>query len=222
MWHFRFKKDLEESVMRTYAHRDRQQFRMLIISIIAVTALGLLAGTSGVDAQAPAGGQKQAVVTVKGMQCPFCAYGIQKQLKKLPGAARVDVELAKNQAIVTFAPDAKVTDADIRQAVRKAGFTPGKIEWKSDLPAEKEKTTSTPAAEGTTATVAIEGMRCLGCEAKITADLEELSGVSLAQIEWQNGTATVRYDATSVTPEELIRTIERAGKFQAALKTGER
>lgn len=208
--------------MRTYAHRDRQQFRMLIISIIATTALGLLAGTSDVDAQAPAGGQKQAVVTVQGMQCPFCAYGIQKQLKRLPGAARVDVELAKNQAIVTFAPDAKVTDADIQQAVRKAGFTPGKIEWKSGGSAEKEKTTSTPAAEGTTATFAIEGMRCLGCEAKITADLEQLPGVSLAQIDWQNGTATVRYDATSVTPEELIRTIERAGKFQAALKTGER
>lgn len=115
--------------MRTYAHRERPRLRMLIISIIATMALGPLVGTSGVDAQAPAGGQKQAVVTVQGMQCPFCAYGIKKHLAKLPGAKKVEIELAKNQATVTFAPDAKVSDEQIRRAVRNAGFTPAKIEW---------------------------------------------------------------------------------------------
>lgn len=82
-------------------------------------------------AQAPAGNAKQAVVTVHGMQCPFCAYGIKKHLAKLPGAKNVEVELAKNQAIVTFTPDAKVNDEQIRQAVRNAGFTAAKIEWPS-------------------------------------------------------------------------------------------
>lgn len=83
------------------------------------------------EAQAPAGNLKQAVVTVHGMQCPFCAYGIKKHLAKLPGAKKVEVELAKNQAIVTFAPDAKVNDEQIQRAVRNAGFTPAKIEWVS-------------------------------------------------------------------------------------------
>lgn len=205
--------------MRTKIDHETQRIRMLFISTLALAALGLLAGTSGAAAQGPAGGRKQAAVTVQGMQCPFCAYGIKKHLAKIPGVTRVDVELAKNQAIVTFAPDAKVTDAQIQQAIRKAGFTPGKIEWRPGGKGE--------AAEGSkltdekTATFAIEGMRCLGCEAKITADLEELPGVSLAQVDWQTRTATVRYDASRVTPEEMVRAIEQAGKFQAKLKTNE-
>lgn len=48
----------------------------------------------------------------------------------LPGVKSVQVELAKGEAIVEFAPEAKVTDEQIQKAVRDAGFTPGKIEWK--------------------------------------------------------------------------------------------
>jgi hypothetical protein len=36
----------------------------------------------------------------------------------------------KGEAIVEFSPEAKVTDEQIQKAVRAAGFTPGKIEWK--------------------------------------------------------------------------------------------
>ena len=121
-------KHMEKVIMRINAYRGRQQLRTLESSVVLM-AVAVLAAPLTVAAQAPAGSQKQAVVTVRGMQCPFCAYGIKKHLAKLPGVTRVDVELAKNQAIVTFASDAKVTDAQIQQAIRKAGFTPGKIEW---------------------------------------------------------------------------------------------
>ncbi len=116
--------------MRTSAHR-RTRLRTLILGSLICPALWLLAGTSRTSAQESTADGKQAVVTVQGMQCPFCAYGIQKQLKKLRGVKTVEVELEKNQAIVTLEPDAKVTDKDIQQAIRKAGFTPGKIEWKA-------------------------------------------------------------------------------------------
>ncbi len=124
-------------MMRPNTPRKRQQLRRVAISVVAVVALALVASAFGAAAQAPAGDQNQAVVTVRGMQCPFCAYGIKKHLAKLPGATRVDVELAKNQAIVTFAPDATVTDAQIQQAVRNAGFTAGPIEWREGTPKEK-------------------------------------------------------------------------------------
>lgn len=79
--------------------------------------------------QANAG--KQAVVEIKGMSCPFCAYGAKKRLMKLPGAKKVDVTLGQDKAIVDFTPDSKVTDDQIRKAVHDAGFTPGKIEWRN-------------------------------------------------------------------------------------------
>ncbi|CAN5616784.1 hypothetical protein BH23ACI1_BH23ACI1_32870 [soil metagenome] len=117
--------------MRLHAHLRTRRLRSLAVASVIGPVLWLFAGAARPAAQAPANGERQAVVTVKGMQCPFCAYGIQKQLKKLKGVTNVEVELAKNQAIVTIAPDAEVTDADIQQAVRKAGFTPSKIERKS-------------------------------------------------------------------------------------------
>jgi len=131
MWLSRSNARQEEVIMRTDSHRGRR-LRALIVGAFALLVVGLLAGTPRIVAQASPKSGKQAVVTVQGMQCPFCAYGIKKHLAKLPGVTRVDVELARNQAIVTFAPDAEASDEQIRQAVRKAGFTPGTIEWRSE------------------------------------------------------------------------------------------
>lgn len=104
----------------------------LISRAVLLMALMLRLGAPTVLTQAPAeDGPKQAVVTVKGMQCPFCAYGIRKHLAKLPGVEKVEVELAKNQALVTFKPGAGATEEQIQKAVRNAGFTAGRIEWRS-------------------------------------------------------------------------------------------
>lgn len=107
--------------------------RIVSAAALAVAVVALLAAPLW-GWQADSGGPKQAVISVQGMQCPFCAYGIRKHLAKLPGARQVEVELAKNQAIVTFAPDAKAGDDEIRRAIRKAGFTAGKIEWRPAAP----------------------------------------------------------------------------------------
>jgi len=99
---------------------------MVLALAVFLLALPELASSQDGDA-----GLKQAVVTVKGMSCPFCAYGIKKQLAKLSGVEKVDLDLAKSQATVDLAPGATVSDKQIQQAVRDAGFTPGKIEWRS-------------------------------------------------------------------------------------------
>lgn len=116
------------------------------LTLVVALTLVLIAGapTPVWAAQASPAVAKQAVVSVQGMQCPFCAYGIRKHLAKLPGARKVEVELAKNEAIVTFAADAKVGDKDIQQAIRNAGFTAGKIEWR---PAPPSKTRAKPTDE---------------------------------------------------------------------------
>jgi len=60
------------------------------------------------------------------MACPFCAYGIEKKLRALPGARNVKVDLEGGRA--TFeAPAGTVTEQQIRQAIKDAGFTPGAI-----------------------------------------------------------------------------------------------
>ena len=127
----------ERSVAVSITKSGRKSTNLFGLVLVAA-GFGLLANRAAAQTDAPSHAPKQAVVTVKGMQCPFCAYGIKKHLAKLPEVEQVEVELAENRAIVTFAPDAKTTDEQIQRAVRKAGFTAGKIEWRSP---PKESTT---------------------------------------------------------------------------------
>ncbi|MEX1243794.1 MAG: heavy metal-associated domain-containing protein [Thermoanaerobaculia bacterium] len=99
-----------------------------ILSTLAV--LALLASSAPVAGDTNSA-RHEAIVAVNGLACPFCVYGLEKQLKRLPGAKQVSVDLGKGQAVIGFAGDARVTDAQIEKAVRRAGFSPGKIEWRS-------------------------------------------------------------------------------------------
>ncbi len=110
-------------------HINRPFGRWVGLALVA-TALAYLAAPPAAWSGPASGAPRQAVVAVNGMSCPFCAYGVKKHLSALPGVKSVQVELAEGEAIVEFVPEAKVTDEQIQKAVRAAGFTPGKIEWK--------------------------------------------------------------------------------------------
>lgn len=110
-------------------HINRPFGRWIGLALVA-TALAYLAAPPSAWSGPASGASRQAVVAVDGMSCPFCAYGVKKHLSALPGVKSVQVELAEGEAVVEFAPEAKVTDEQIQKAVRAAGFTPGKIEWK--------------------------------------------------------------------------------------------
>lgn len=62
-------------------------------------------------------------VGVDGMSCPFCAYGIEKQLKKLDGVNQVKVDVAKGQVVVTMDDGKTLEKAQAVEAVKKAGFS---------------------------------------------------------------------------------------------------
>lgn len=158
---------------------------------------------------------KQAVIEIKGMSCPFCAYGAKKHLLTLPGAKKVDMTLGKDQAIVDFAPDSKVTDDQIRKAVRDAGFTPGKIEWRNAGQTEQSGSPGASVQGTTTSRFAIEGIRCTYCAANISTSLEKQSAVKSVQVDWEKKIASVTYDPQKTSPKEIIQTIEKAGNFRA-------
>lgn len=49
-------------------------------------------------------------------------------VKKLEGVEQVDVSLNIGLAVITFAPDNRVTVEQVREAIRKNGFTPKEAE----------------------------------------------------------------------------------------------
>jgi len=94
---------------------------MKILNILLLAAV-LAAATLPASAEVP-----RMTVTVDGMACPFCAYGLEKKLKGLEGVRGVKVELKTGIARLTLKEEAPPTVAAIREAVKKAGFTPKEI-----------------------------------------------------------------------------------------------
>ena len=61
-------------------------------------------------------------VGVDGLGCPFCAYGIEKELGSIAGVDKVDVDLKDGVVVVTMAGEATLGQDTAKQAVEKAGF----------------------------------------------------------------------------------------------------
>ena len=56
----------------------------------------------------------------------------------------------------------------------------------------------------------IEGMTCAACAARIERNLNKLPGVRAA-VNFANEKARVEFDATATLPEDVVRSIEKAG-----------
>ena len=90
-----------------------------------ITAASLVAGILAVAEPALAAIDHYDV-QVDGLACPFCAYGLEKKLKKLPGAANVKIELNTGWASFDVSSGVLLPEA-VQDAVRDAGFTPRDI-----------------------------------------------------------------------------------------------
>jgi mercuric ion binding protein len=60
---------------------------------------------------------------VDGLACPFCAYGIEKQLLSVDGVQNVVVDLNAGAVQVTMQDGSILNEATAKQAVKDAGFT---------------------------------------------------------------------------------------------------
>lgn len=73
---------------------------------------------------AHAGGLEYVKQVIYGMDCAPCAYGIEQGLKRLSGVEQVKVSLNDGYAEVHLGGNSRATLADIRDVIRKNGFTP--------------------------------------------------------------------------------------------------
>ncbi len=67
----------------------------------------------------------EAVYTIQvdGLSCPFCAYGIEKQLSAIDGVDSVVVDISKGLVNVVMQPNKRLDKEQAQQAVTDAGFT---------------------------------------------------------------------------------------------------
>ena len=67
---------------------------------------------------------------IKGMACPYCAFGMEKELRKVAGADNIEIELKKGLAYISTSISQKPTKESLEKIITDAGFTVGIIEFK--------------------------------------------------------------------------------------------
>lgn len=62
-----------------------------------------------------------------------------------------------------------------------------------------------------TATLAVSGMTCTGCELGVEHVLKRVPGVVWAEADYETGEAWAEYDPSQTSPQELVQAIESLG-----------
>ena len=77
-------------------------------------------------------------VEVKGLACPFCAYGLEKKLKEVEGLDVIKINFKEGLAYLSTSAATKPTKDELTKIVKDAGFTPGEISFSEEAFIKKE------------------------------------------------------------------------------------
>jgi copper chaperone CopZ len=84
------------------------------------------------------------------------------------------------------------------------------------LPLEHASAEGVAVAGSATTTLHVGGMTCPSCKVAVRTALSKLDGVKDAKVDVANKSATVEYDPSKVTPQQLVDAVNRLG-YQASL-----
>lgn len=133
---------------------------------------------------------------IEGMTCASCVRRVENAIAAAPGVASANVNLATERAEVAFA--GKPDLAPVLAAVRGAGYQ----------------------ARSETIELAIKGMTCASCVARIERALKAVPGVSSAAVNLATERATVTIVAGAVELSSLEAAVHAAG-YEARLIVSE-
>jgi len=151
--------------------------------------------------------ESHTVLALEGMTCASCAIRIEKGLKKLPGVQDAHVNLATEQATVTYDP----AQIGLEQMVQKVD-TVGYKAIPLVLPASRP---GSPVQHGpedeSRAVLDLEGMTCASCAMRIEKGLKKIPGVKDASVNLATEQASVTYDPMQTNLEQMVQKVEAVG-----------
>ncbi len=176
--------------------------RILVTSLFLLLAFTVGARKAEAGQKAQQG--KTVAVRVDGLACPFCAYGLEKKLKKMEGVEKLEIKINDGLALLHFKADAKIDTQLIVKKVKEAGFTPKEVKLKSAAqPAQK-------------ITLNVKGMRCESCVARVTKALDDVKCSKDVQVNLEQEQATLTCTDDEADPEKFVEAVEALG-FKASI-----
>lgn len=99
-----------------------------MFTILFALTIGVLA-TSAQESKELTGTFK---MEVKGLSCPFCAYGLEKNLMEIPNIDKINIDIEGAFVTLMIKEGKTVSIAELKKKVKVAGFTPGDIKTLED------------------------------------------------------------------------------------------
>lgn len=151
-------------------------------------------------------------VTVEGLGCPFCAYGLEKKFKELKVAKDIKIEITTG--VMTFTADASnnLSIETVDKQVDKAGYTTKNVKIiRSNGKVENSNLAKTVAMKGAIAETFKVGGNCGMCKSRIEKAATSLDGVTAAEWNEESKMITVKYDAEKVSLTDIHNKIASVG-----------
>lgn len=130
----------------------------------------------------------KATLHITGMTCAACSTRVEKGLTRMEGVHEANVNLAIEQATVSYDPKTTNVNA-LRDKVEALGY--GTVSESVDLN--------------------ITGMTCAACSARIEKGLSRLPGVSQANVNLALETGHIEYAAGALKPSDITAKIKQMG-----------
>ncbi len=98
--------------------RTSTAFRMALRGALVSLVIGFALAGQAQEVKGPV-----YALYADGLACPFCAYGIEKQLSKIKGVEEINTDISTGTITITMIVGAKLDETTARQAVEAAAFT---------------------------------------------------------------------------------------------------
>lgn len=134
---------------------------------------------------------------LSGLSCASCVARAEKAIRVVPGVREASVNLAGESAEVALDDPARI--AEVVAALEAAGYPPRRRTFE----------------------LAIEGMTCAGCAARIERALRAVPGVLAAHVNFAAETATVEALEGAVDAADLVAAVAATGKYRARIAKGQ-
>ena len=153
---------------------------------------------------------QKVTVRVDGLACPFCAYGLEKKLKKIEGVEKLEIKINEGLVTLYYKQGTKIDKEQITKKVKEAGFTP------RELQIEGESKKEISAMKGQMISLNVKGMSCEGCVSRVTNTLTELDCVHDVKVSLSAEKAEFTCSDEKVAQKTFVQAIEALG-FKAEL-----
>lgn len=145
-------------------------------------------------------------LAVEGMTCTGCEEGIKHAAMEVPGVLDATADYEAGSATVKFDMSTS-SEQEVIDAINATGYTVISAKM-STAPITSTIAINSGLEE---LVLPVAGMTCSGCEAGIDYEVNKLSGVMEVKASYENGQATVKYDPSKTSREEIIQAINSTG-----------